>query len=134
MQKQLVRRVLTAALAIVAASALLLPAEQARADQIVQTRSSIGNILDFHGCGSSLCGTGIGYGGMFSQFDPALGTLQTVSVSFSGALTFTESFVADPSCYVSVNCFASSQWDIGFYFTGPGFPPLPSVPVSFSRT
>src|SRR5271170_4714814 len=93
---------------IVAVLAFGLPVA-ARADVITQT-NTIEEVM-FPG----------GFGGIFTQFNPSLGTLQGVSVGISGDVSFFVTYTSDPASCSPYACFASVTFSLGFSFNAPGF-------------
>jgi hypothetical protein len=92
-----------------------------RADEIVQTSETIGQTFNLSS-----------YGGTFAQFNPALGTLQDVTVQFSGDITYSVSFALN-SCVTS--CYAEFSFSTGYSFDAPGFPVTsPFLTSSFYAT
>jgi hypothetical protein len=61
------------------------------------------------------------FGGVFNQFNPALGSLQAVTLNFSGAVDYTVGFSLGSSpC--GGGCGASFGFSTGYSFNAPGFP------------
>lgn len=118
-------------LVLIAAAGYAIAAVPALADTIVQTIPydsgvlSIGN--DVLGVPSPWqLGGARSYGGAFRQFDPSLGTLTNVSVSFDGAMTYAsnvEAYATQPACQALGACAGTQvSFDDGYGFDGPGFP------------
>ena len=61
------------------------------------------------------------FGGSFQQFDPALGTLESVSLEISGSVTYFVTLVPDPSRCIGT-CFYDAAFSTGYWFNAPGFP------------
>jgi len=61
------------------------------------------------------------FGGIFSQFDPSLGILDSVSLALFGQQTFTTTFTLIPNC---TDCYIDAEYgySVGFNFNAPGFP------------
>ncbi len=104
----------------------LLAAHGVRASTITQTAETTGQTFN-----------GGGFGGYFNQFDPSLGTLNAVTLSFSGSVSYYASFTLDPSvdpslCGVSIDCGTNFNFSTGYEFDAPGFPiaefPKPAEP------
>src|ERR1700722_1588175 len=94
----------------------ILIAPDVRASTIIQTAETNGPTFN-----------GSGFGGIFSQFDPSLGTLKAAILSFSGVLAYDTTFKLnlsiDPSaCGVSIVCGATFNFSTGYSFNAPGFP------------
>lgn len=69
-----------------------------------------------------LSGSSLGkFGGVFQQFDPALGTLDSVNLLISGDVNYYAHYqVPPPQCALS--CYASVWFSTGYIFNAPGFP------------
>jgi hypothetical protein len=93
------------------AAALLAMIGPARADLITQSTLSSGQTRQH-----------FSFGGNFNQFDPALGTLNTVRFNYSGDLTFYTTFTLSDRCFDGVYCNGQVSYSVGFNFNGPGFP------------
>jgi hypothetical protein len=91
------------------ALAALATAVPANAEIIVQSSQLIGQTSQ-----------GEGFGGSFQQFDPALGTLESVSLGISGSITYNVTLMADPTC--SIACSYEAAFSTGYNFNAPGFP------------
>ena len=62
------------------------------------------------------------FGGTFNQFDPSLGTLNSVALDFSGDITYFISFIpSTPDCSPFV-CSTTFGFSTGYNFNAPGFP------------
>lgn len=62
------------------------------------------------------------FGGTFNQFDPSLGTLNSVALNFVGDITYFISFNPTmPDCSPLV-CSATFGFSTGYNFNAPGFP------------
>jgi hypothetical protein len=64
------------------------------------------------------------FGGIFDQFDPALGTLDTVTLNFSGNISYFTNlvFVGDCDNTLIGICAVESHFSTGYNFNAPGFP------------
>ena len=93
------------------AAALLATAGSARANLITQSLLTTGQTSQ-----------NSGFGGSFDQFDPTLGTLNTVSLNFSGDLTFFTTFALDPGGCFGSSCVGHASYSVGFNFNAPGYP------------
>lgn len=69
-----------------------------------------------------LSGSPLGkFGGAFQQFNPALGTLDSVDLSFTGDLTYYANYQRElPQC--AQFCYAAVAFSTGYIFNAPGFP------------
>jgi MYXO-CTERM domain-containing protein len=69
-----------------------------------------------------LSGSPLGkFGGTFQQFDPGLGQLQAVNLSFSGTVTYYVDYQSAPG-YCVGGCYADVNFSTGYVFNAPGFP------------
>ena len=96
------------------ALAALATAAPANAEIIVQSSQLTGQTSQ-----------GEGFGGSFQQFDPALGTLESVSLGISGSITYNVTLVADPTSpfsTCSIACSYEAAFSTGYNFNAPGFP------------
>jgi len=63
------------------------------------------------------------FGGSFQQFDPTLGTLESVSLDISGSITYNVTATLDPtSPFPCSACFYDASFSTGYWFNAPGFP------------
>jgi len=64
------------------------------------------------------------FGGTFNQFDPSLGTLDSVMLSFSGQLHYEVDFALDPATCgpFTSGCSAEFGLSTGYLFNASGFP------------
>jgi hypothetical protein len=61
------------------------------------------------------------FGGVFQQFDPALGTLNSVNLLISGDVNYYVHYeVPQPQC--TLPCYADVGFSTGYIFNAPGFP------------
>lgn len=78
---------------------------------VTQSRTNNGNACQF-----------CTFGGTFNQFDPSLGTLNSVALNFSGDITYFISFTpTTPDCSPLV-CGTTFGFSTGYNFNAPGFP------------
>src|SRR5690242_4551373 len=95
---------------LVGALAALMPAAPVNATVIVQSSTLTGQTHHLEE-----------FGGSFQQFDPALGTLESVSLEISGSITYVVTLVPDPSRCIGT-CFYDADFSTGYWFNAPGFP------------
>jgi hypothetical protein len=95
---------------IVAALAALATPCPAAAAVITQSNIFVGESFQFRP-----------FGGTFNQFDPSLGTLNSVSLRLVGSETFTTTFTTYPDCSDCLN-EAEYRYSVGFNFNAPGYP------------
>ena|SRR5438876_1992928 len=64
------------------------------------------------------------FGGSFQQFDPALGTLESVSLDISGSITYNVTATPDPTSPFNTcpACSYNASFSTGYWFNAPGFP------------
>jgi PEP-CTERM motif-containing protein len=72
------------------------------------------------------------FGGIFNQFDPTLGTLNSVALNFAGDITYFISFTPpNPDCSPFI-CSTSFSFSTGYSFNAAGFPvTIPNQTVDF---
>ena len=61
------------------------------------------------------------FGGSFQQFDPALGQLIAVDLSFVGNITYSVNYQLDPPHCIG-GCYSDVWFGTGYIFNAPGFP------------
>lgn len=87
-------------------------ATSSRADVITQTNTVTGQTSN-----------GSEFGGTFDQFNPALGTLQAVAVSFAGTGSYNVSITPiGTQCTALGRCGAVWGMSTGYSFNAPGYP------------
>jgi hypothetical protein len=90
---------------------LILIVAPANAAIITQSNIKVGSASQF---GS--------FGGTFNQFDPSMGTLNSVGLNFAGDITYSISFTpTTPDCSPFI-CATTFVFSTGYNFNAPGFP------------
>lgn len=100
------------AIALFSVAPWVFGAISAHADVITQTNTVTGQTSN-----------GSEFGGTFNQFNPALGTLQAVAVSFAGTGSYNVSIaLRGTSCTALSRCGAVWGMSTGYSFNAPGYP------------
>jgi hypothetical protein len=97
--------------ALFSATLWVFGATSTRADVITQTNTVTGQTSN-----------GSEFGGTFAQFNPALGTLQAVAVSFAGTGSYHVSITPIGNLCVAPTCGVTWGMSTGYSFNAPGYP------------